>query len=44
MSLLVNLKTAQQERSMLLSDEPKTTGEKKEKGVCLEYHIGFSEI
>jgi hypothetical protein len=41
MSLLVNLETARQERSMLLSDEPKTKGKGKEKGVCVEYQIGF---
>jgi hypothetical protein len=29
---------------MLLSDESKTTGEVKEKGVCVEYQIGFYEI
>jgi hypothetical protein len=28
---------------MLLSDESKTTGEVKEKGVCVEYQIGFYE-
>ncbi len=44
MSLLVDLETAQQERSMLLSDEPKTMGERKEKGVCIEYQIGFYEL
>jgi hypothetical protein len=43
-SLLVDLETARQERSVLLSDEPKTTGERKEKGVCIEKQIGFYEI
>jgi hypothetical protein len=43
-SLLVDLETAQQERSVLLSDEPKTTGEWKEKRVCVEYQIGFYEL
>jgi hypothetical protein len=38
-SLLVDLETAQQERSMLLSDEPKATGKRKEKRVCVEYQI-----
>jgi hypothetical protein len=42
-SLLVNLETAQQERSMLLSDKPKTTVERKEKRVCIEYQIEFYE-
>jgi hypothetical protein len=43
-SLLINLETAQQERSALLSDEPKTMGEGKEKGVYVEYQIGFYEL
>ncbi len=43
MSLLVDLETARRERSVLLSDKPKTTGERKEKGVCEEYQIGFYE-
>jgi hypothetical protein len=29
---------------MLLSDKPKTMGERKEKGVCIEYKIGFYEM
>jgi hypothetical protein len=29
---------------MLFSDEPKTTGEQKEKGVCIEYQIEFYEL
>jgi hypothetical protein len=29
---------------VLLSNEPKTTGEGKEKGVCEEYQIGFYEL
>jgi hypothetical protein len=33
-SSLANLETAQQERSVLLSDEPKTTGEGKKKESC----------
>jgi hypothetical protein len=44
MSLLVDLETVRQERSVLLSDKPKTTGERKEKGVCIEYQIGFYEM
>jgi hypothetical protein len=43
-SILVDLETAQQGRSMLLADKPKTTGEQKEKGVCVEYQIGFYEM
>jgi hypothetical protein len=43
-SLLVDLETTQQERSVLFSDKPKTTGEQKEKGVCVEYQIGFDEL
>jgi hypothetical protein len=43
-SILVDLETARQERSVLLSDNQKTKGERKEKGVCVEYQIGFYEI
>jgi hypothetical protein len=29
---------------VLLSDEPKNMGEGKEKGVCVEYQIGFYDL
>jgi hypothetical protein len=43
-SLLINLETARQGRSMLLSDEQRLLFEGRKKGVCLEYQIGFYEL
>jgi hypothetical protein len=42
-SLLLNLETAQQGRSMLFSDEQRLLSKGRKKGVCIEHQIGFYE-
>jgi hypothetical protein len=41
MSLLVNLETARQERSMLLSEEPKSTGEGRKRSLAKKTKLDF---
>jgi hypothetical protein len=41
LGLLPNLETAQQERSVLLADEQKSTGEGGKRSVCVEHQNGF---
>jgi hypothetical protein len=43
-SLLINLETAQQGRSVLLSDEQRLLFKGRKKGVCLEYQMDFMSI